>query len=153
MRDSLTQFLKDCVRGDVEVRPEQVVDRTHPVDIKVTWFMSNRLALIEIKWLGASKKRGGNKFTRHFAARAQKGARQLVDYLNANAVQAPQQDARGYLVIFDARRARVKPSTRSINHADGFKYEHSEIVFSPTYHEIRADFETPVRMFMEPVCD
>jgi hypothetical protein len=152
MRNSLTQFLKVCLRGDVEVRPEQIVDETHPVDIKVTWFMSNRLALIEIKWLGASGK-GARTLVRYSESRARDGAKQLADYLDGNAVQAPRQEARGYLVVFDGRRGGVKPSTRRINHANGFKYEHSEIVFFPKYHEIRSDFETPIRMFMEPVCD
>jgi hypothetical protein len=152
MRNSLTQFLKACLRGDVEVRPEQNVDESHPVDIKVTWFMTNRIALIEIKWLGASGN-GTTTLVQHLDSRARDGARQLADYLDANAVQAPRQVSRGYLVVFDGRRARVHPSTTSINHADGFRYEHSEIVFEPRYHEIRPDFEVPVRMFMEPVCD
>jgi hypothetical protein len=152
MRNSLTQFLKACLRGDVEVRPEQIVDETHPVDIKVTWFMSNRLALIEIKWLGASAKTA-KTLVEYFDGRARKGAKQLADYLDANARQAPRQESRGYLVLFDGRRGRVKPCTRTVNRANGFKYEHSEILFRPKYHEIRPDFEVPVRMFMEPVCD
>jgi hypothetical protein len=43
MRDSLSYYLKARLRG-VEVRPEQIVSSSHPVDIKVTWFLSNRLA-------------------------------------------------------------------------------------------------------------
>lgn len=152
MRNSLTRFLRDCLRGDVEVRPEQNVTPTRPVDIKVTWFMSNRLALIEIKWLGASKT-GTGTLVRYSDSRARGGAKQLADYLEGNAVQAPRQETRGYLVVLDGRCGRVKPSTVTINHADGFKYEHSEIVFEPKYHEIRSDFEVPIRMFMEPVCD
>jgi len=152
MRNSLAQFLKACLRGNVEVRPEQVVDDSHPVDIKVTWFMSNRLALIEIKWLGASGK-STRTLVRHGDSRARDGAKQLADYLDGNAVQAPRQETRGYLVVFDGRRGRVKPWTRRINHADGFKYERAEIVFVPKYHETRSDFEVPIRMFMEPVCD
>jgi hypothetical protein len=152
MRNSLVQFLKACLRGDVEVRPEQVVDESHPVDIKVTWFMSNRLALIEIKWLGASKT-NPSRLLSYSDSRAREGARQLANYLDRNASQAPQQVTRGYLVVFDGRRARVRPSTRRINHANGFWYEHSEIVFEPKYHERRSDFEVPIRMFMEPLCD
>jgi len=150
MRDSLIQFLKNCLRG--EVRPEQPATATRPVDIKVTWFMSARLALIEIKWLGKSRKSTG-KLTSYSEARARKGAKQLADYLDGNADQAPKQETRGYLVIFDGRRARVKPRTRTISHSDGFKYEHAEIVFTPRYHETRHDFAAPIRMFMEPICD
>jgi hypothetical protein len=151
MRDSLTQFLKICLRGDVEVRPEQIVDESHPADIKVTWFMSNRLAFIEIKWLGAAKT-SATTLTRYSEGRARAGAKQLADYLDGNAVQAPKQQTRGYLIVLDGRRARIKPSTRKINYGNGFKYENKEIRYSPEYHNIRPDFEAPLRMFLEPIC-
>ncbi len=151
MRDSLTQFLKNCLRGDVEVRPEQIVDETHPADIKVTWFMSNRLAFIEIKWLGAAKT-SATTLARHSAGRARQGAKQLANYLAANAVQAPTHQTRGYLVVLDGRRAKVKPSARKISQQNGFKFEHNEITYSPDYQKIRSDFEVPTRMFMEPIC-
>jgi hypothetical protein len=151
MRDSLTQFLKICLRGDAEVRPEQNVDETHPADIKVTWFMSNRLAFIEIKWLGASKT-SATKLTRYTASRAREGAKQLADYLDANATQAPTHQTRGYLIVLDGRRAKLKPSTTKINHQNGFRFENQEIPYSPKYHQTRTDFEMPIRMFMEPVC-
>ncbi len=151
MRDSLTQFLKICLRGDVEVRPEQIVDESHPADIKITWFMSNRLAFIEIKWLGAAKT-SATKLTRYSEGRARTGAKQLADYLNGNAIQAPKHQTRGYLIVLDGRRAKVKPSTKKINSENGFKYENKEILYSPEYHQIRPDFEAPIRMFMEPIC-
>jgi hypothetical protein len=151
MRDSLTQFLKICLRGDVEVRPEQVVDETHPADIKVTWFMSNRLAFIEVKWLGAAKT-SATKLTRYSESRARSGAKQLADYLDGNASQAPTHQTRGYLIVLDGRRGKIKSSTTKITHENGFKYENKEILYSPEYHQIRTDFEVPMRMFMEPVC-
>lgn len=151
MRDSLTQFLKNTVR-DAEVRPEQIVDESHPVDIKVTWFMSTKLALVEIKWMGASKSKKGN-LTKRSEPRANEGAKQLADYMDANAQQAPVHTARGYLVVIDARRGKVKPNTSSITKADGMMFENSEITFNPDYHRTRDDFEVPVRMFVEPICD
>ena len=85
MRNSLTQYLKSQLRGNVEVRPEQIVDSTHPVDIKVTWYLSNRIALIEIKWLG--KSRTSVKITKEYTqVRAREGAKQLVDYWEMNRV-------------------------------------------------------------------
>ena len=152
MRDSLTQFLKVCLRGDVEVRPEQIVDETHPADIKVTWFMSNRLAFIEIKWLGAAKATA-KTLTRYSAARARVGAKQLAEYLDANATQAPTHQTRGFLVVLDGRRANVKTSTRRLTYDNGFKYERKEILYSPRYEKVRNDFEIPIRMFMEPICE
>lgn len=59
MRDSLTQFLKSTLRDVAEIRPEQVVDTSHPVDVKVTWGLGHKLALIEIKWLGKSRSEKG----------------------------------------------------------------------------------------------
>jgi hypothetical protein len=152
MRDSLTQFLKISLRGDVEVRPEQIVDKSHPVDIKVTWFLFKRLALIEIKWLGASKSKKSGKLTRYADHRAREGAQQLADYMDGNATQAPTHEARGYLVVIDGRRGGVKPSTKQISSAQGFKYQNSAIHFDPEHHKIRKDFEVPFRMFIEPVC-
>jgi hypothetical protein len=151
MRDSLTQFLKTCLRGDVEVRPEQVVDESHPADIKVTWYMSNRLAFIEIKWLGAAKSTA-TTLTRYSKGRALAGAKQLADYLDANASQAPTHQTRGYLVVLDGRRLKVKHSTSKLSYENGYGYENEEINYSPKFDQIRTDFETPVRMFMEPIC-
>ena len=51
IRQSLTQFLKIRLRGNIEVRPEQVVDETHPVDIKVTWFLEpSRTNRDQVAW-------------------------------------------------------------------------------------------------------
>lgn len=152
MRDSLTQFLKSCLRGDTEVRPEQIVDETHPVDIKVTWDLGNRLALIEIKWLGTPRYDDGHLGTTYTDARAREGARQLADYLDANRVQAPLKITRGYLVIFDGRRPGLTPATAALSRAEGLRYANEEISFEPKYHEARDDFAPPIRMFMEPAC-
>ena len=151
MRNSLTQFLKHTLRGNVEVRPEQIVNATRPVDIKVTWFMSNRLALIEIKWIGASRSKKG-KLTKRTDSRAREGAKQLVDYIKANIVQAPAHESRGYLVVIDGRRRGLTPTTKALTFQNGFAYAAKEISFSPEYHKTRSDFEQPVRMFVEPVC-
>ncbi len=151
MRDSLTQFLKISLRGDVEVRPEQVVDKSHPVDIKVTWFLVKRLALIEIKWLGASRSKNSKKLTRHADQRARDGAKQLAEYMDGNAVQAPTHETRGYLVVIDGRRAGIKHSTKQLSQDQGFKYQNREIDFQPEYHKERKDFEVPLRMFVEPI--
>jgi hypothetical protein len=42
MRRSLTQYLIAHLGAGFEVRPEQNMDESHPVDIKVTKKMSNR---------------------------------------------------------------------------------------------------------------
>ena len=151
MRDSLTQYLKTCLRGDVEVRPEQNVNDKNPVDIKVTWFMwTNRLALIEIKWLGKSRNEKGitNDYS---ASRARAGAKQLAEYLDQNKQQAPVHETRGYLVVIDGRRAKTTITTEEVKAVHGLKYSNEEIRYSPKFHEKRTDFEVPIRMFAEPL--
>jgi hypothetical protein len=151
IRRSLTRFLKITFSGGVEVRPEQIVDESHPVDIKVTWFMTNRLALIEIKWLG--KSRSTTKVSATYAdSRANKGAKQLADYMDANRIQAPVHETRAYLVVVDARRAKLSLQRTEISKEDGMKYSAAEITYQPKYHQVRKDFEHPIRMFVEPVC-
>jgi hypothetical protein len=150
MRDSLTKFLHDHMRGDVEIHPEQNVDTSKPVDIKVTWFNSNRLALIEIKWLG--KARTDKKITVEYTeSRARKGAKQLADYLDKNKPYSSIQVTRGYLVVIDARRAKTDLSTAAVTADDGLKYASLEVSYSPAFHDTRTDFEVPFRMFAEPV--
>jgi hypothetical protein len=152
MRRSLTQFLKCYLRGDVEVRPEQIVDESHPVDIKVTWHFANRLALIEIKWLGTPHDGTsvGKPSTPH---RARSGAKQLADYLDANKVQAPIHTTRGYLVVIDGRRRGIDNNVTTISRKDGHHYANTEIDYNPQFHTIRDDFDTPIRMFAEPICN
>lgn len=152
MRDSLTQFLKSCLRGDVEIRPEQVVDESHPVDIKVTWLFTNRLALIEIKWLGKSIGKNGKISNNHTDYRARQGAKQLAEYLDSNKIQAPTQITRGYLVLIDARRRDIDVGVATINNSNGLYYDYKEIEYDPKYHESRIDFSQPYRMFVEPIC-
>ena len=125
---------------------------SYPVDMKVTFNFSNRLALIEIKWLGSSIKPNG-KLVSHFDSRARSGAKQLADYLVKNRKQAPTHITRGYLVVFDGRRRRIKKHPKSIDNEDGGHYRHREIKFDPKYDEELDDFETPIRMFMEPIIE
>jgi len=113
--------------------------------------MTNRLALIEIKWLGTS--RDDKKIKSHYSeSRAKQGAKQLSDYMDSNKIQAPVHETRGYLVVVDARRAKLTLKRTTISSGDGLKYANSEISYSPKYHESRLDFENPIRMFVNPVC-
>ena len=150
MRRSLTQYLQNVLRG-AEVRPEQIVDESHPVDIKVTWMFTNRIALIEIKWIGRSLNEKGN-IVSYADARANQGAKQLADYLDANATQTPMHVTIGYLIVIDGRRRGLDPSSTSVNYEDGMWYKDREITYNPDYHATRNDFAKPIRMFAEPIC-
>lgn len=148
MRDSLTQYLKTVLRA-AEVRPEQNVDETHPVDVKVTWLFTNRLAIIELKWLGDALTKEGNLLP-YRDARAKEGATQLAEYLDWNASQAPTHETVGYLVVVDARRKGLQADTTSLPLADALWYADREIEYDPAYHTFRPDFAEPVRMFAQP---
>jgi hypothetical protein len=150
MRRSLTQFLVSVLRN-AEVRPEQIVDESHPVDIKVTWMLTNRLALIEIKWLGESKHPDGSDATGYSASRAVDGAKQLAHYLDANHRRAADNLARGYLVVFDGRRRGLASDATTIARDKGMWYQTDDVTYVPRYHETRDDFEEPIRFFLEPV--
>jgi len=152
MRRSLAQFLDIHLRGTAEVRPEQVVDETHPVDVKVTWMFTNRLALLEIKWLGKSMNDEGD-ITKVFTdVRARTGAKQLAGYLDSNYAETPLHQSRGYLVVIDGRRKGLNRVSTSISLQNGYWYRDKEITYNPKFHIVREDFEEPIRMFAEPIC-
>ena len=152
MRRSLEQFLRSALRGhhSVDVRPEQNIDETHPVDIEVTWTYDNKVALIEIKWLGQSIGDREQR-TEYTEARAHSGATQLADYLDRNRPRATTNIVVGYLVVYDARRRSLTLEQATINELDGRHYAMAEITFDPVLLA-RHDFAKPHRMFLEPVC-
>lgn len=150
IRRSLSHFL-DIVMRQAEVAPEQNVDETHPVDIKVTWMFCNRLALIELKWMGASVNDQGRVTTTYQESRANHGAKQLTDYMDQNYRNTPLHNRRGYLVVVDGRRRGLTEGDISIGSQDGLWFRDRDITFSPPYHETRHDFEEPIRLFTEPV--
>lgn len=153
MRRSLAQHLRSTLRSHelVELREEQNVDETRPVDIKVVWSLTNRLALIEVKWMGNSvNKRGDAPGMRYTGNRAREGAQQLNDYLDSNVQHAPQHVTRGYLVVFDARRRGLNDLEAKPTHQDARYYSNQEVNFNPKFHLLRADFAPPIRFFLEP---
>jgi hypothetical protein len=147
MRRSLYQFLLSSIRG-AEVRPEQIVDETHPVDLKLTWDLARRIALIEIKWLGDSYNDGKDPVS-HRDARANSGAKQLAEYMDANRDMTPDHVSRGYLVVIDGRRRGVTPAGELGPTGDVAHYRDKEIAYDPKYHDQRTDFAIPLRMFIE----
>lgn len=150
LRRSLCDFLRAFLRSDdLWLRPEQNVDETHPVDIKIMWHADSREAIIEVKWIG--KSRNNRKVTADRSeSRAREGAKQLADYLERLRQEAAGVDARGYLVVFDGRRKGLRLGDETISRANGMHYSNREITYDPDYHLERGDFEEPVRMFLEP---
>jgi len=153
IRRSLYWSLNVTLREIATVLQEQNVDETHPVDIRVIYKFQDHQALIEIKWLGNTRAPDGRIVLRYGAAMARKGARQLAGYLDRYARSVPNTEVRGYLTVIDARRRGLNSASNSISKAKGMHYENSEITYAPEYHTQRDDFDTPMRMFIEPVCD
>jgi hypothetical protein len=152
MRDSLVQHLTSSLReGNPDIRPESNVDERNPVDIEVKWENSNRIALIEIKWLGASGVLGEQPrvTARYSESRAHEGLRQLAEYLDRTRDRAATYDRRGFLFIFDGRRARVKPDSTTLPQEDAWKFQDEHIVFDQTLLQ-RSDMADPIRCFCEP---
>lgn len=115
MRDSLFQYLQNTLRN-YSIKREQNVDATHPVDIKVTWPNISNVALIEIKWLGNSAT------VKYRDARANEGAKQLCEYLEASASEEPDKYFMGYLAVFDGRRGKTAN-----------KYQNRDIIYQQEY--------------------
>ncbi|MEU4465663.1 hypothetical protein AB0G20_18420 [Streptomyces sp. NPDC024017] len=151
MQRSLYFFLKCTLRdGHPDIRQETPVDDKNPVDLEVQWSGSNRIALIEVKWLGKSGTLNPPKLgTEYSEKRAKEGLAQLADYLDRTRGRAPYKDRRGYLVIFDARRSRVKAETLVLDRNNGFHFEDAHIDFQADILE-RHDIAEPVRCFCEP---
>lgn len=155
MRRSLAQYLHSSLRAHefIEVREEQNVDETHPVDIKVTWALSNRIAIIEVKWMGESIHKDGDRVgTGYSDGRARDGARQLADYLDDNAPYVAGHVTVGYLVVFDARRQGIVGGSikQDLSNTDAFYYADIEIEYDPRYETSRRDFAAPIRIYLEP---
>ncbi|MFD3589684.1 hypothetical protein [Streptomyces sp. NPDC058683] len=151
MRFSLYQHLKSSLReGNPDITQETPVDHKNPIDITVRWANSNKIGLIEIKWLGKSGKLNPPKKTKEWSEqRARDGLSQLADYLDRTRDRAGTFDRRGFLVVYDGRRAMVKDDTVSVSREDGLKYQDAHIAYPQDLLD-RHDIATPVRCFCEP---
>jgi len=151
MQISLKEFLSSALRG-VEVIREYPLSATKTVDIRVKWTEANKSALIELKWLGKSKRENGN-IVEHADSRANDGAKQLKEYLDMDNTDTPNIISKAYLVVIDGRRRNTNESTDIINSDDGLFYENREINFSDEhkYFERLKNFTVPIRMFAKPI--
>lgn len=151
MRRSLYYYLRNTLRdGRPDVHQEAPADDKNPVDITVRWADSNRIGVIEIKWLGKSGNSEPLAITTEWSEkRAQDGLQQLVDYLELTRARAPLHDRRGYLVILDGRRARTKAETTTCSREDGMAFANRHITYDQQLLS-RHDIAAPVRCFCEP---
>jgi hypothetical protein len=151
MRESLFQALSMMLRR-ADVTREHMVDAQKPVDIHVSWTGSPAEALVEIKWLGRSLTARGSKsnYTDCHANRAQEGADQLANYLDLKKSSSAKRSVVGYLVVFDARRGKIRGPNDKLARADALRFEHEDLTLDPDHAKLRIDFKQPKRWFMQP---
>jgi hypothetical protein len=154
MQASLAQYLISSLRNHkkIEVRREQPVGGTKPPDIKVTWTLTNRIAFIEVKWMGSSVHANEPRVSwRPDEAEANAGAAQLVGYLTDNEPEASAYQTMGFLVVFDGRRDGVDYGTTTITREQALHYLARDVSYDPDYAELRHDFAKPYRFYMYPL--
>ncbi len=153
MQLSLKEYLSSSLRG-VDVVREYTLGATKPVDVRVYWKEANRAALIELKWLGQSKKLNGELSTAYANGRGNDGLVQLKEYMDLANQDAPTCITKGYLIIIDGRRRGVSSNPETINVEDGMHYSDKEIEFDSDkkFYESMPSFEKPIRMFVAPIC-
>lgn len=159
MQRSLYNFLKDVniIKGEVgqfDPAREHNLDARKPVDIIVRWEKSNRIALIEIKWMGKSIADGNIK-SKYCNGRANEGFNQLKDYFELAKKDNPNKIIKCYLIVIDARRWKTNEKTTIISYKNGMYYADKEIELdnNKQYHLTYKNISAPIRMFVEPVCD
>lgn len=159
LQKSLHNFIKDLhiFKGDVgqfDPAREHILGASKPVDIIVRWEKSNRIALIEIKWLGKSFHDGQIKST-HNNSRANEGFIQLKQYFDLAKQDNPNKIIKCYLVVIDARRWQTSENTVTISHLNGMHYKNQEITLDEDkqFHQTYKNINAPIRMFVEPICD
>ena len=150
LQQALFEYLDSRLR-QCDVKREHNVDKSKPVDIMIKWRGTSHMALIEIKWIGKSlNKNDKTKYSVDYSEdRANKGAAQLVEYIEKNSDSFSRDVTIGYLVVYDLRRVHKDPLQTKIPRSNADYYKDKEIVYNPQYHLIRKDFRQPYRFFIK----
>lgn len=155
LHEFLTIFLS--LRGvSIEVLREFNVggEKPKPVDIRIQWKEANRIALIEVKWLGTVKGSDGKIAYNHDNSKANAGIIQLKGYYDSALRDMPATIIKPFLVVIDGRRKNLTETTTTISYADGMFYKDVDLVIDDDkkFHESIIGFEPPIRMFSAPKC-
>lgn len=155
LQQALYEYLYASLRDAAIVKREFNVDESHPVDISIFFKSTNHIALIEIKWIGKSLKADMSGLSCEYSdSRANDGAKQLVDYIDANRESYPSNITSGYLAVYDLRRRRNTDSSKcKITREDGDFYRLKELNMDPDYKRIRPDYKETYRFFIKVAQD
>lgn len=151
LQEALCEYLTATLRDMADVKREVNVDESHPVDISITFKSTNHIALIEIKWIGKSLNDKEDGFSGDYSnSRAEKGAKQLVDYIDANRISYPSSITAGYLVVYDLRRKNNNdPKEFKISRKKGDYYRLIELKMKTDYKRQRSDYKETYRFFVK----
>lgn len=159
MQASLYHYLKtvSSIRGvNIEISREFNVksDKPKPVDIRVQWREANRMALIEIKWIGMSINVSTQRPSSHGISRVNQGYEQLKGYYDSAKSDYPTSILSAILVIFDARRQNLTSNTKEVSREEGLFYEYEEVNIDSDkqYYSTTPGFERPIKFFTAPIC-
>lgn len=158
IQKSLHNFIKDLSifkgeLGQFDPTREHNTDARKPVDIIVRWEKSNRIALIEIKWMGKSIHNSEFK-SNHNNSRANEGYADLKEYFDLARKDNPNKLIKCFLVVIDGRRWNTNETTTTISYSNGMHYENEEITLDEDkkFHTNHKEICKPIRMFAEPIC-
>lgn len=133
-----------------------VGDFTHPkpVDVKLVWREANRIAIIEVKFMGSVVPDGGGKMYSHQDARANVGINDIKEYHDAASSDSPTSLIKSYLIVIDGRRNNLRKGQTTITALNGMHFKNVDIIIDDDkkFHETIQGFEKPIRIFAEPIC-
>lgn len=152
MRRSLHDYLATRLRdAEPDVLQEQNVNETEPVDVRIQWLDSNRLSLLEVKWLGDSLGPEGEVSVKYRDARAREGYTQTRDYIHSQRATLRNHIVRGQMVLFDARRRGVSKRSDGVYECvDRWAYQSQEVDYGDVLVN-EMGVEEPRRFFLQPV--
>ncbi|GAB2800876.1 hypothetical protein GCM10027275_53630 [Rhabdobacter roseus] len=157
MQLSLYEFLSTSLDRGVSIDPVREFNimgdatKPKPVDIKITWREANRVAIIELKFLGKVKPESGTIY-QYTDRRANEGIEQLKGYHDNLSSDSPKSILRSYLLVIDGRRNNLKDDDVRINYFDGMFFKDKEISIDTDklYHLNIPSFEKVVKLFATP---
>lgn len=161
MQESLYEFLDSNFTRGISMESSREFNvvgdysKPKPVDIKINWREANRIALVEVKFMGTVKKDADGEIYNRFDERANQGIYELkTKYHDPIRSDLPTTIIKSYLVVIDGRRNNLSKTQTTINTADGMYYKDLEIIIDDdkNFHETIQGFEKPIRMFVEPIC-
>jgi hypothetical protein len=159
MQESLAVYLSTVLSRGIKletIREYNIVadySKPKPVDVKITWREANRVAIIEIKFLGMVKPNSGGTSYTHDDRRANDGLSQVKEYHDKILSDVPTTMIKSHLLVIDGRRNNLTASQTVISYVDGMHYKDIDIRVDDDkrYFDSVPGFERPIKVFAAPI--